>query len=165
MVPLFPELLPYFRDAFEEAAEGTKYVVTRYRKQGLNLRTQLLRIIANAGLTPWPKLFQNLRATRETELAEDWPEHVVCAWIGNSRLVARQHYLQVTEDHFERAAKSAQNPAQLGGAAQNPAQYSAVPIGKEVEVTLDSESNNADLQKNTLQYETVRGGKSGRYRT
>jgi hypothetical protein len=25
----------------------------------------------------------NLRSTRETELAEYWPEYVVCAWIGN----------------------------------------------------------------------------------
>ena len=158
MVPLFPELLPYLRDAFEEAAEGTQYVVTRYRKSGLNLRTQFLRIIAKAGLTPWPKLFQNLRATRETELAEDWPEHVACAWIGNSRLIARQHYLQVTEDHFERAA---QNPAQLGSAAQKAAQYSAVPSGKEEEVTSVCESNNADLQKDTPQYETVQRARMG----
>jgi hypothetical protein len=71
------------------------------------LRTQLQRIIAKAGLKRWPKLFQNLRSTRETELAECWPEHVVCAWIGNSRAVARKHYLQVTEEHFERAAQNA----------------------------------------------------------
>jgi hypothetical protein len=64
-------------------------------------------------------LFQNLRSTRETELAESWPEHVVCAWIGNSKAVAKEHYLQVTEEHFERAAKilpsdntAAQNAAQ-----------------------------------------------------
>ncbi|OHB57221.1 MAG: hypothetical protein A2Y07_00115 [Planctomycetes bacterium GWF2_50_10] len=50
-------------------------------------------------------MFQNLRSTRETELAETWPEHVVCAWIGNSKAVARKHYLQVTEEYFDRAAK------------------------------------------------------------
>ena len=37
----------------------------------------LLKIIARAGLEPWAKLFQNLRATRETELAEIYPMHVV----------------------------------------------------------------------------------------
>jgi len=78
---------------------------TRYRRAGMNLRTNFQRIIAKAGLEPWPKLFQNLRATRQTELCEHWPEHVVCAWIGNSQQVARKHYLQVTDEHFERAAQ------------------------------------------------------------
>ena len=55
----------------------------------------------------WPKLFQNLRSTRETELAEQYPIHVICAWIGNSPAVAAKHYLQVTEDHFKKAV---QNP-------------------------------------------------------
>ncbi len=118
MVPLFPELLPYLREVFEQAEERSEYVITRYRSSNVNLRTQLQRIIHKAGLKSWPKLFQNLRSTRETELNERWPEHVVCAWIGNSKAVAREHYLQVTEEHFERAglsdgtAQAAQNPTQ-----------------------------------------------------
>lgn len=88
----------------------------------MNLRTQLQRIIAKAGLKAWPKLFQNLRSTRETELAERWPEHVVCAWIGNSRVVARKHYLQVTDEHFERAAML---PEGTKEAAQNPTQQTS----------------------------------------
>ena len=74
-----------------------------YRDPNQNLRTQLGRIIQKAGLTPWPRPFQNLRSTRETELMEHYPAHVVCAWIGNSEAVARKHYLQVTDPHFERA--------------------------------------------------------------
>ena len=46
-------------------------IITRYRDRNSNLRTQLERIIRKSDLKPWPKLFQNLRATRETELAED----------------------------------------------------------------------------------------------
>jgi len=61
------------------------------------------KIIARADLKPWPKLFQNLRATRETELAEPYPIQVVCEWIGNSQAVAKRHYLQVTETHFAQA--------------------------------------------------------------
>jgi len=117
LVPLFPELLPYLRQVFEQAEPGTEHVISkwRYHGAGTNLRTGLLRIMAKAGLKPWPKLFQNLRATRETELAESWPMHVVCAWIGNSQAVARKHYLQVTEDHFRRAARNpAQYPAESG---------------------------------------------------
>ena len=65
------------------------------------------RIIRRAGLTPWPKLFQNLRSTRETELAEEFPTHVVCDWIGNSQAVAAKHYLQTTDEHVARAAQKA----------------------------------------------------------
>ena len=92
-VPIFPELKPYFAEAFELAPEGALYVITRYRDAKVNLRTQLLRILRRAGLEPWPKLFQNLRATRETELAKVYPIHVVCAWIGNTERIAAKHYL------------------------------------------------------------------------
>jgi integrase len=123
-LPLFPELRPYLEEVFDQAEPGTEYVITRYRDRNSNLRTQLERIIAKAGLKPWPKLFQNLRASRETELAEHWPEHVACAWIGNSRAVARKHYLQITEEHFEQAAIV--TTAGKNQTAQNPAQQPAV---------------------------------------
>jgi hypothetical protein len=50
------------------------------------------------------KLFHNLRASRQTELAQYFAEHVVCQWIGNSQAVAREHYLRVTDQDFSRAA-------------------------------------------------------------
>jgi integrase len=127
LVPMFPELRPYPEKAFEQATPGSEFVITRYRDADKNLRTQLHRIIYRAGLKPWPKVFQNLRSTRETELAEQFPLHVVCKWIGNSQPVAAKHYLQVTSEHFERAAsipeKALQNPVQqplecTGNAAQ-----------------------------------------------
>ncbi|MFO1019389.1 MAG: hypothetical protein U0903_01625 [Planctomycetales bacterium] len=43
-------------------------------------------------------------ATRQTELTERFPSHVVCAWLGNSQAIATKHYLHVTDEHFERAA-------------------------------------------------------------
>ncbi len=107
-------------EAFDEAEPGTEHVITRYRGSATNLRTQLHRIIRRAGLEPWPKVFQNLRSTRETELAEQFPMHVVCAWIGNSQPVAAKHYLQLTDEHFTRAiGDQSEEPVQ---AAQNPAQ-------------------------------------------
>jgi hypothetical protein len=59
-------------------------------------------------------LFQNLRAARETELAETFPLHVVCAWLGNSRPVAMKHYLQVTDEY---SRKAVQNPVQQSAAS------------------------------------------------
>jgi len=76
-VPIFPELRPYLLEVFEGAEEGTEYVITRYRDKNANLRTQLQRIVHKARLTPWPRLLHNLRATRQTELAEHFPAHVV----------------------------------------------------------------------------------------
>lgn len=109
-IPLFPELLPLLNDVWDSLEdEPGEFVITLYRDTNANLRTQLKRVIERAGLEPWPKLFQNLRSTRETELAEQYPIHVVCAWIGNSAAVAAKHYLQTTDEHF---LKAAQNPTQ-----------------------------------------------------
>jgi integrase len=108
-IPLFPEMRPYLEAVWHEAPVGVTHFVTRYRDATQNLRTTFLKIIRRAGLKPWPKLFQNLRSSRQTELEESYPSHVVCAWMGNSRAVAQKHYLQVTDEHF---AKAAQNPAQ-----------------------------------------------------
>ena len=109
LVPLFSELRPYLEDAYQLASDGgpvapDQPVIGRSRDVTINLRTHMKRIIRKAGLTPWPKLFQNLRSTRETELAETFPLHVVCAWIGNSQAVAKKHYLQTTDEHFQAAA-------------------------------------------------------------
>src|SRR5207244_12063515 len=83
---------------------GTGTVISRYREASANLPTQLLRIIRRAGLKAWPRVFHNLRATRENELAATYPIHVVCRWIGNSALIANKHYLSGTDDYFEMAA-------------------------------------------------------------
>src|SRR6185436_10341583 len=109
IVPIFPELPPYLKAVYDEANPGmdaafSDPVITRYRDSNANLRTQLNRIIKSAGLVPWPKLFHNLRGTRQTELSEHYPDHVVCSWIGNSQAVAQKHYLQTTDEHFEQAA-------------------------------------------------------------
>lgn len=107
ITPLFPELEPLLSEAFDAAADGAEFVIERTRDTSTNLRTTMAKIIARAGLKPWPKLFQNLRATRATELADRFPGHVAAAWLGHSEKVARGHYWQVTDDHFEAATNGA----------------------------------------------------------
>lgn len=109
MVPIFPELRPFLDEAFELAEPGEEFVITHYRKKKSNLRSKMIHILRRAGVKPWPKLFQNLRSTRQTELEEVFPSHVVCSWIGNSESVAKKHYLQITDEHFQKAV---QNPVQ-----------------------------------------------------
>jgi integrase len=132
LVPLFPELREILQEGFDAAPEGAFHVITRYRDTNANLRTQLLRIIRRAGLVPWPRLFRNLRASRETELAERFPLKVVTDWIGNTPDVAHDHYLSTTEEHFRRASLEPTPAAGREGgapggaaAAQNPAQHGA----------------------------------------
>jgi len=125
-IPLFPELRPLLWLAYEECPDGEKYVIRKTRDTNANLRTRLTKYIQRAGLKPWPRLFQNLRASRETELAGQFPLHVVTEWLGNSNLIAAKHYLSVTDADFDKAvrggaksdAQTAQNPAQSRSAQE-----------------------------------------------
>ncbi len=78
---------------------------------GYNPHTQFVRLIERAGLNPWPKVWQNLRSTRETELLKDFPIHVVCGWIGNTERIARRYYLQTTEADSDKATGGLQRAA------------------------------------------------------
>jgi len=125
-IPLFPELRPILAEAFDLAPEGAEYVVdAKFRKAAMgpagwmnaNLRTTFAKIVRRAGLQSWPRLFHNLRASRETELVEAYPVQVVTSWLGNTPSVAMRHYLMTTDEHFDAAVKgdgteAAQNPAQ-----------------------------------------------------
>ncbi len=126
-IPLFRELRPYLEDAWQPDAQ---YVITRYRDTNCNLRTYLLKIIAKAGLKPWPKLFQNLRSTRETELVETFPIHVACKWIGNSEAVAKKHYLQMRDAYFEEASRGANLVQQPTETPRNASQPENVAVEK-----------------------------------
>lgn len=99
----------YHRDCAVVQPDISGPVVTSDSTADQNLQTTFVKIIKRAGLKPWVKPFQNLRSTRETELMEIYPSHVVVSWFGHSEKVARQHYLQTADAHFEQAV------ANLGG--------------------------------------------------
>ena len=149
--PVFPELRILIEEAREVASADSEFMIQRYRDSSQNLRTQFKRIIKKAGIEPWPKLWQNLRSTRVTELTDDFPEHVVVQWLGHSEKVAREHYLQVTDEHINRAvmgetssrksvSKSASVPSGLG------MNRVAQSFRKEV-VTVDSATRNTHLHQ------------------
>jgi integrase len=109
LVPIFPELRPLLNEAWDAAQSGAEYVIARHRDENVNLRTHMHRIIRRAGLTPWPKTFQNLRSSRQTELvAEKYDIQDVCDWLGNSPAVALRHYLQRSDAGYKRAIGGAQ---------------------------------------------------------
>jgi len=137
VVPIFGDLRPWLEQAYEAAPEGAVYVVDeRYRRsansksgwRNCNLRTQFERIITRAGLTPWPRLFHNLRSSCETELIKRHPMPAVVAWLGHTEEIALRHYCQVTDADFAQAA-SHRTPTEpkddAKKAVQNPVQQPA----------------------------------------
>jgi len=127
IVPIFPELAPYFQAAFDAAEPGDIHCCPQARNANQIYRKAMKAAIQKAGLKAWPKLFHNCRASRETELAESFPMHVVCEWIGNTVAVAAKHYLQTTEAHFAKAIiaveKAVRNPVQqVAAEARNESQ-------------------------------------------
>jgi len=112
-IPLFPEIEPYLRQAFDAAEEGSVYVLPpRFHADGY-VYAGVRRAVERAGVPRWPRLLVNLRASRETELLLEWPTHVVLSWIGNTEGVAIAHYTMVTDADFERASQP-QKAAQSG---------------------------------------------------
>jgi integrase len=114
VIPLFPAIRRYLEDVFEVTADGSEFVFNKLRRwvdqrdtgwKAVNLRTTFTKIVKRAGFDPWPKLWHNLRASAETDLAERFPMHVVCKWLGHGKLIAQEHYLQVTDEHFVKGAQ------------------------------------------------------------
>jgi hypothetical protein len=109
--PLFPELRPYLLALHDRANPGldcpmSTTIITRWRSGDQNLRTAFLKLLEKAGIKAWPKLYQNLRASRETELLAQFPAKDVCDWLGNTQAVAMKHYTMATSESFERAVGS-----------------------------------------------------------
>ena len=138
VVPIAPELRPILEALFHAAEPGTEAVVPDLSDASANLRTTFTKIIARAGLKPWPRLFHNLRASCATDWAERFPSHSVASWLGHSPLIAAQHYLQVRDAHFECAAG-------LGEAAANPATHARTRGAKRAQATSPAPRDSREL--------------------
>lgn len=119
-LPLWPELESLLRESLEQAEPGQVYVLPGVRdKSAAALRKPIIRAAGRAGVKQWPRLFHNLRSSRQTELAQIAPLPEVCRWMGNSLRVAEQSYLQSTTETWSaavakvRQAGCAQPVAQL----------------------------------------------------
>ncbi len=105
-IPLFPELLQPLLEEFEMTERGEEMVLPFLRRiTGTALRKPLVAAITKAQAKPWPKLWNALRASRVTELREEHPAHVVDAWLGHDDNIARKHYTQTLDEHFEKAVQ------------------------------------------------------------
>ena len=107
-VPL-RDIRPYLKDVFQAALPTGKRslpanapIITRFSASNSNLDKPFRAIVEASELTAWPKLFQNLRASCETQWLKDGERaDLVANWMGHSVTVQRKNYVQHTDDDVE----------------------------------------------------------------
>lgn len=110
VVPLFPRALAELSALWATDPDGP-HVFTRARGSAATTwREWLLSAIAAAQLQPWPKLWQNCRASLRTDLEDRFPTQVCNAWLGHSTRVAVDHYLLVKPEHWATAKNATAKP-------------------------------------------------------
>ena len=104
-VPLFPALRVELKALWErDRDKNYEFVINRYRDPKTNLGTEFARAAKAAGLDKIPRPFDNMRATRSTEVIKKCGPKVESEWIGHSTETARKHYWMVMEHDFADAA-------------------------------------------------------------
>lgn len=113
VIPLFPELREELERLWDSLDEGgSAYIIAENRT---TITKHIEKIVFFAGLNRWERLIQNLRSSRAIEVFEDFGALAEAEWIGHSAKTARDHYLHVLDETFERAAsfrgREVQQPA------------------------------------------------------
>ena len=142
VVPIVAELQPILQDLFDQAETGTEAVIPRLSDASMNLRTTFTKIVAKAGVKPWPRLFHNMRASCAMDWVERFPSHVVAGWLGHSPLIAAQHYLHTRDFHFDLATGKFDAPKQ---AAAIPATHTSKSDHTDEQAKTQNPTNHAGL--------------------
>lgn len=104
--PIFPELLPWLREARDAADEDAIFCfpeLRRAKNPGQAIRSRVLKSLKRLNVDPWAKLFVNLRATRATEIEDRFGAKAESDWIGHGADVALRHYLMVSDSKWDEA--------------------------------------------------------------
>ena len=106
VIPLFPELrseLSALRDSLSRAERAPAARVIPSIGYN-NVQKKFADILTAARVRAWPRLIQNLRASRAVEVYREFGALAESEWIGHGVEVAKNHYLRVLSDEFARAA-------------------------------------------------------------
>jgi integrase len=105
-VPLFEEVLTEL-EALRSIPgnEDQEYVINCCTdRENSRLQKPFARIAQKAGIGTIPRPFDNMRASRSTEIHREWGSKVESEWLGHSEKMAFDHYLMVTDDDYAVAA-------------------------------------------------------------
>jgi len=122
-IPFFPHVEECLLDAAEQAPEGAIYVIEKHAPRYLrgqkervyisrqeNVGTMFSKIIYKAGIVPWAKLIQNLRASFETDLLNhkygEIGIHKIAEWLWHSPQVMIKHYGRHSKSDNDKIAKA-----------------------------------------------------------
>jgi integrase len=99
-VPLFPEIVEEL-DKLRRDSEDKEFVINR-SPHGWS--AQFHQIAEKAGLETIPRPFDNMRASRATEVCNEYGAKKESVWLGHSEKTAMKYYLMVTDDDYAVAA-------------------------------------------------------------
>jgi integrase len=122
VIPIWPEVKPWLDQQYHEAPDdgSCQWVIWRRRYEfdtdpdarstGAALYSRLQKQLIRNGIIPWPRLTQNLRCSGETERSRSglWKDWEIAYWWNHDVRIQRKHYLQVTDDAFDRAVQTAE---------------------------------------------------------
>ena len=137
--PLWREAEKELRALFDEAKEGEEYIFPGMKATD-NLRQTMEKIVFRAGVELYPKLFHNLRASRETEYHRAGINPTTYSrWIGNSPVIAVKHYVQYRDEDFQagvNAFLAGSGNTEAGG--QNSPPFSSIPKNQKTQNSLEN---------------------------
>jgi len=98
--PLFSELRPLLEP---HRGECSKKIQAKWDCDSNAPAELLKKACKKKGLPIWTKPYQNLRASRVTELLDRYQPIDVCKWLGNSPAIAMKHYAMAQDKNFQDA--------------------------------------------------------------
>ena len=103
-VPLFPLLLTEL-DKLRLGNEDEDYVVNRFSdRQKACLVHPFTTIAAKAGIGKIVRPFDNMRASRSSEIYRDYGGVAESTWLGHSPVIAKKCYLMIMDEDYDAAA-------------------------------------------------------------
>ena len=115
-VPVFPEIMPYLIELLELRSSPDEYLFPTLRRKGERIDKAFRGIIKKAGCEIWPRLFNNLRATRANEIERVHGGLLESKWVGHSSKTFMKHYGNVQQADIVAACGTVANTLQHGGA-------------------------------------------------
>ena len=101
--PLFPELRCELEALYNESPTKSGLVLAGLPKKSRQVEV-VLKMIENAGLQRWERLFHNMRKSRVDDLIQARGPGLAAQYLGHSPNTALKHYFSPSDDDFRDAA-------------------------------------------------------------
>lgn len=112
-IPIFPEMVEPL-EAMRGETFDRQFVFPATRAHSKSFFYEALSAaIKKAGLKLWPRLVQNLRATRSNEIEREFGAKIEAAWIGHDSKIAAENYFSVSDSDFAKAANPVSKLSQI----------------------------------------------------